>query len=373
MALTPRERVLAVLKGLRPDAVPWFGDLDYWATSLIGRGLRPPDFKTSPSYIDWHRELGVGFYLQGYFPFRTVIENCRVREWKNGHDRFRQIETPRGSLRECWRWLPDSYAEAPVEHLIKSAADFPAYRYMHRNIRYEPDFVQAERRRSQVGEMGIAVCYLPKSPFMQLVALDAGITAVTEIFAETPDELEETVAAVRPSHDRAAAIAVDSPAEVLMIPENLSSEVVGRRFYERYIRDYHENWIKKIHRAGKYSCLHLDGTLKGLLGEACAAGFTFIEALTPAPVGDLKVGEWAAWSGNDKTVLWGGLPGVYFTDKVTEAAFERHVLSVLQIMRREPRYVLGVADQVPPDGLECRVRRVSRLVEQHGLFERGEP
>jgi hypothetical protein len=35
-------------------------------------------------------------------------------------------------------------------------------------------------------------------------------------------------------------------------------------------------------------------------------------------------------------------------------------------MRREPRYVLGAADQVPPDGLESRVRRVAELVEEFG-------
>ena len=31
-------------------------------------------------------------------------------------------------------------------------------------------------------------------------------------------------------------------------------------------------------------------------------------------------------------------------------------------MVKEPRYVLGVADQVPPDGLEERVKRVGELV-----------
>src|SRR5512136_3060824 len=117
--MTLRERVLTILGGRRPDTVPWFGDLDYWATSLISQGLRPADFKTGDSYIQWHRQLGVGFYLQGYFPFKTIIENCEVIEWKNGVDRFRRIETPRGILRECWRWLPNSYAEAPAEHLIK--------------------------------------------------------------------------------------------------------------------------------------------------------------------------------------------------------------------------------------------------------------
>jgi len=369
--MTPRERVLRLFRGLKPDAVPWFGDLDYWATALICRGQRPPDFKAGDSYIQWHRELGVGFYLQGYFPFRTIIENCGVKEWRTGRDRFREIETPRGTLRECWRWLPDSYAEAPAERLVKSAADLAAYSYLHQYTRYEPDYEIAERRRRQVGETGIVVGYLPKSPFMQMVALDAGIQTVTELCTDMPDALEETLAVVRESHDRASAVAVASPVEVLMIPENLSSEVVGRRYYEKYMRNFHETWVRNIHKAEKYSCLHLDGTLKGLLREVCSAGFTFIEAMTPAPVGDLEIEEWAEWSGNSRTILWGGLPGVFFTDLVADLAFDLFVKKVLAVMRSAPRYVLGVADQVPPDGLESRIRRVGSLVQEFGVYGAG--
>ncbi|MCK7482675.1 MAG: hypothetical protein M0C28_40295 [Candidatus Moduliflexus flocculans] len=65
--MTERRRVLTLLSGGTPDRVPWFGDLDYWATSLIGRGERPADFKASDAYIDWHRDLRCGYYLQGTF------------------------------------------------------------------------------------------------------------------------------------------------------------------------------------------------------------------------------------------------------------------------------------------------------------------
>jgi len=369
--MTERRRVLTLLAGGTPDRVPWFGDLDYWATALIGRGQKPKDFKESGAYLDWHRELGAGFYLQGDFPFRTIVENCRVTEWRDGAARRRKVETPRGVLTETWTWLADSFSEAPTEHLVKSAADLGAYRHLFENTRYEPDYAFAGLRRRQVGETGLVLCYLPKSPFMQMVALDAGIVAVTEICADDPGQLTETLAAVRVAHDRAAEIALGSPAEVLMIPENLSSEVVGPRFYEMFMRDYHETWAGRIRASGKYSCVHLDGTLKGLLRQVCGAGFTFIEAMTPAPVGDLEVGRWAEWSGNDTTVLWGGLPGVYFTDMVTDAEFERHVREVLEVMTSRPRYVLGVADQVPPDGLESRVRRVAELVETFGRFQPG--
>jgi hypothetical protein len=108
--------------------------------------------------------------------------------------------------------------------------------------------------------------------------------------------------------------------------------------------------------------------MKGLLRETCSTSLTFIEALTPAPAGDLEIEKWGEWSGNSRTILWGGLPGVFFTELVSDEEFDLHTRHVLEVMSSKPRYVLGVADQVPPDGLERRVRRVRELVEIHGAY-----
>jgi hypothetical protein len=365
--MTPRERVLSLLNGKQPDQVPWFGDLDYWASGLIGQGKRPGTFKESDEYLEWHRSLGVGFYLQGYFPFRGVPD-FEERLWREGNRRYRELVTPKGNLRECWEYLPESFAEAPIEHLVKTEADLPALRYAYSHTSWEPDYDFAHRRLGQIDGQGILLCYLPKSPFMHLVALEAGISAVTFAIAAAPDEFAETLAVMKASFDRAARIAVDSPAEVLMIPENLSAEMIGRRFFEKYMRAYQEEWIGKIAAAGKHSFIHMDGTLRGLLREEASTGVDVMEAMTPDPVGDVPVEQWEALAGNPRTVLWGGIPGVYFTSKVSDEEFDRHVRAVLEVMRSRPRYVLGVADQVPPDCLEHRVRRVGELVEMYGTY-----
>ena len=53
---------------------------------------------------------------------------------------------------------------------------------------------------------------------------------------------------------------------------------------------------------------------------------------------------------------------------VYDDEFDRHVIYLLEIMRKKPRFVLGVADQVPPDGLERRVKRVTELVNEFGKY-----
>ena len=367
--MTPRERLLTVLSHQKADCVPWFGDLDYWATSLICRGEKPKDFVSSDAYLEWHRDLGVGFYLQGRFPFKEVFDSCTVEEKRKDGIRTRTIDTPVGSIVEQWQWLDDSFSEAPVKHFIENERDLQVYKYLYTHISYEPDYEFFRKRKDQIGDYGVVLGYMPKSPLMQMIALDCGIMNTVflemqypELFAEVIESMEKTLA-------NACRIVLDSPAEVIMIPENLSAEMVGPILFEKYMRGYQTRWAQEINARGKYSCIHMDGTLRGLLREVCSVGLTFIEACTPAPVGDLAMDDWDSYTANSETILWGGIPGVFFTPSVTDEEFVAFVRQVLAVMRKNPKYVLGVADQVPPDGLAYRVAQVRDLVETYGRYE----
>jgi hypothetical protein len=366
--MTPRERVLAVLRHEAVDRVPWFGDLDYWATSLIHRGERPAGFTESSDYLAWHRELGVGFYLQGWFPMKLGVTGGDVGDRDDGVKRERTIHTPKGTLRERWEWSAQTFSWAPEERLVKSIDDLRIYRWVAEHADWSADYAYAARRGPQIGDQGVLLGYLHHSPLMQMVALDAGIEFVAVTDADDPDLLASTLAAWAEALVPAQRIAIESPAEVLMIPDNLSSEVVGTRLFERYLRPYYETWTPRVRDAGKPSCVHLDGTLRGLLAQVGGCGFTFVEAMTPAPVGDVPVSAWPSFRGGSDVVYWGGIPGAYFSPVVSDAEFERHVRETLSVMRADRRMVLGVADQVPPDALERRVRRVADLVDEQGRY-----
>ena len=85
--------------------------------------------------------------------------------------------------------------------------------------------------------------------------------------------------------------------------------MIGPRYFEKYMRAYQEEWIGEIARAGKHSFIHMDGTLKGLLREEASTGVTVIEAMTPDPVGDLPIEQWAAQAGNPGTICGAAFRG----------------------------------------------------------------
>ena len=368
--MTFRQRLLTLLQGGTPDRVPWYGDLDYWASGLTARKQKPVDFKTSIDYIRWHEELKVGYYLQGVFPYKTNYESCRVTVRHESNKKITEIHTPLGVLRDCWEYVPTSFSEAPIEHFIKSAADLAIWRYYYEHMFFDADYSFAQQRSEQIGEAGILLMYLPHTPWMQLLVIDCGVETLSYLAHDAEAELRETLAVMKKKLDEAVQLAIQCPCEALMIPENLSSEMVGPAVFEKYLAADQTDWLEKIQRQGKYSFIHMDGSLKGLLRQEAALPVTVLEALTPAPVGDLTVAQWAEWAGNAHTILWGGIPGVFFTSLVSDERFEQHIRQTLEVMRREPRYVLGVADQVPPDALERRVRQVAELVEKYGAYER---
>ncbi|MCL5772013.1 MAG: hypothetical protein M1479_07050, partial [Actinobacteria bacterium] len=131
---------------------------------------------------------------------------------------------------------------------------------------------------------------------------------------------------------------------------------------------YEEKWNEKIKAKGKYSFIHMDGYLKGLLKEVSEAKFSVIEAMTPKPVGDINIDEFSNYVKSD-SIMWGGIPGALFTPSTSNEYFEEFVKKVIGVMISEPRYVLGIADQIPPDGIIERVKIVSDLVERYGIYK----
>ncbi len=363
--MTERERILTLLSGKQPDRVPWFGDLSYWTPYLRATGNMSARYGSEDYTL--HRDLGVGFYLQGYFPFKEVRKNCTEEETRRGDTVTKKITTPVGVLTSKSVYLPDSYTWAVSEHFVKDVEDLKIVRSLYENTEYVPDYAEAQSRFAKIGDNGVVLCYLPKSPFMEMTAILSSIEHLSYIISDEPDEFADTLAVMENAHDKAAQIALDSPAECLMIPENLSSEVVGKSFFHEYMEPYERKWNAKIKAAGKYSFVHMDGTLKGLLSEVSSTGFKVMEALTPKPCGDLDFEQIIPMVPKD-TIIWGGLPGMLFNDFTTDEDFDRYVQNLLTIIKTEPRFVLGVADQVPPGVRMERVARVRKLVDQYGNY-----
>ena len=123
----------------------------------------------------------------------------------------------------------------------------------------------------------------------------------------------------------------------------------------------HARRLRPLHAAGVKVAVHLDGTVRGLLPKLAANGFDAVEALTPAPAGDVTLDEMPQVAGSRTVILWGGIPGVMFAPPYTWRDMEAHAQRLLACWGRHP-FIMSTADQVPPDGDIDFCRRIAEMV-----------
>lgn len=373
-----REDVLNLLKGKNPEYVPWFGDLAYWISYLKDEKKIPEKYLSKKNegvyelseegLQQLHKDLDVGFYLQGCFPFKTIYNGVDYKENIEENKKIVTIETPYGKLREVWEYVKMTYSWAPREMFLKSSDDIKAFKYVYNNISYEPDYELLDKRLELIGNNGVVLAYTPKTPLMELIALKAGITTVVELLMDEEEELRELLSVMEKRNEEAMMLAVKSPAECIMVPENMSSEIVGGTLYDDWIEPIHKRWTQKIREEGKYSFVHLDGTLVPLLTKLSNAGFDVIEAVTPEPVGDVALEDLRSMV-KEETIIWGGIPGGFFANEMTDEEFQKYIIKVLKLMKNNNKFVLGVADEVVPKTDFARIKMVSKLVKKYGKYE----
>lgn len=82
-------------------------------------------------------------------------------------------------MREAYQYSPTSFSSGIVEHLVKDIEDLKVLTWMISHTDYTPDYEFAKRRYETIGDNGVVLCYTPRSPLMDLVAVLLGVENVT--------------------------------------------------------------------------------------------------------------------------------------------------------------------------------------------------
>lgn len=366
--MSPRERVLAIFEGRKPDRVPWFADLTYWHFAEERRGALPEQYRGEEGLARLHRDLECGFYLQLLDPYRIESE-VEVREVEKDGRLVRTIQTPVGELREVLSYQPDSFTWSWTEHLVKKLEDLRALRYWLESQRFIPDDTAVQRRIAVCGPNGIGIIALPRTPLSRMQVEFSGIAFLAFAMYDEPEQLEAILQVMEQTDEERYRITCGSSARFVMFPDNLSSEVLSPRWFEKYTLPYYQRRCEPLRAAGKFTLSHLDGTMRGLLPLLARSGVDCVEGLTPAPVGDLEPERLREFAG-PKLILWGGVPGSLFSPLHSEKMFEEYVRRYITHHKQVGLpFLLGIGDQLPPDGLIERIHKVREIVDEIGGYK----
>lgn len=373
--MNQRERLLAVFNKEKPDLTPWYADLCWWCGAQKETGKLPKKYeegKYGEGYLRLHQDVGAGLYIPPdiYPPLiwkEVFKEGIKCVQKREGNRIFEKIITPMGELSSVQEYQPESFTQGYKEYFVKNMDDLKIMLYYYQNRIISPScegfdyFAKMDKLWNGWGIPDLCgpIC---TSPVQNLLTRWSGVETGIFLLADNEEEIEGIIKEFEKCDDRIFDIICDSPAQLIELPENLSGEVTGRKLLEKYSLPYLRKRINQLHEAGKFTLLHNDGTLKASLPLLTRIGLDAVEAVTPAPVGDLSLEEIAEIA-KDKIIIFGGLPGALFSPCYPENFFKDYLRKVLRTFPPGSGFVLASADQVPPDAEFSRIALVKKILE----------
>jgi uroporphyrinogen-III decarboxylase len=354
--MSPRERLLAALAGKPTDRVAWSPCTDaYFLSSL------PPGEELDVAGL--HRTIGSDALIRHVMLYSSTgpalsvrgkpSENPRVevRIERTPRESYQiRYETPVGTLTEEFLPRPES-PQIPwfIKRKLETVEDVKVYMYALETATAEPYPDIFARAVERLGDDGLVTTTAPASPMEYLINLEMGVENLTYALHDAPGIMEECFARMHEANLEAYRVIAESPAEVVISYENLSTTLTSPTNYVRFDREHCNDYADICHDAGKIYLTHMCGRLRGFaepFAEVRQDGFIDV---APSPTGDVRFGEAKRTWARDR-VLAGGIDATAFTSLSPEG-IHRYVWDLLDEVRTEAgdlhKFILGSGDALP--------------------------
>ena len=393
--MTGKERMLAALRGEPADRIPWAPRLDLWFNAHQGAGTLPaqhrggtlrdliddlgwdyhgvvPDFRDLRSPDD-DADRALGLWDLWPIPYRTVFEGVRRTIRRDGDRTLVEYETPHGTIRTV-TVFDDAMRQAGItishvaERAFKSADDYAALGYLFEHAHAVPNDGGYREFEAHVGDRGIAVGWISVAA-SPMHWIQRELMPVDLFFYEMhdhPAEMARLAEQVGVFWRRLMAVAVDCPADVLLIGANYDSMIQYPPFFEQHMMPWLRAAARDLHAAGKVLLTHTDGENTGLLGHYLASEIDIADSVCPAPMTKLTFREVRDVFGGRITIM-GGIPSIaLLPDTLDDGELERFLDGFFDALGRGDHLILGISDTTPPAAPLDRLRRIADRIDAFG-------
>ncbi len=346
-----RQEILTVLRGGQSERAPWA-----IADSLVSRGFAERELR--------NKGLGLIGKRVTHKESMPHVDVETRSTWENGERTLRRTyHTPVGSISQKVRFGPDYFGQGRdnewiVEYMVKSVADYDVVRFMIEDTVYEEDhegFAMAQRR---LGDDGVILARMGRSPLQRLSIELAGFERLAIDLNDHTDVVEDLLRVMAERQGEVYRIGVESTAELIWAPDNISTSRLSRTWFERYLLPFYNRYAPMVHEAGKLYLCHVDGFVRGIEHLIARCDLDVIEALTPRPMGDISISEaLEAWP--DKAV-WCNFPESVLLED--DSAVRAATVDLLEQGQARGRFVLGIVENYPEERMEGGLGAITEAV-----------
>lgn len=385
-----REAVLEIFKGDDPGQVVWQPRIENWYDVNKRQGTMPEkyqgmtlleiydDLECSPRpYLygrpspedlsDWEglERAGGGYCPQHVPPVWTVrLEggNITSEQEIDGNELIERWKTPKGNLTRRWRISELSIVPHVTDYPVKKVDQLKILEYILRHQKVELHYDNYELVREKMGDRAPLAINAPRAPFQMLILFYMNYQPGIIALHRHPIEVESFLKAAEEIDNRFYDMIKDSPIDIVNFPDNVDGHFDSPPLLEKYLLPHWQHRTEELRKAGKYTDVHWDGSIKPILRYTHDVGVDGFEAFTPKPQGDVTVEEMSQ-ALSDDLILLDGVPATHFLPSASVSTLKETVDQVIEEFA--PKLILGISDEIPANGDIEKVRLVSEWVNEY--------
>jgi hypothetical protein len=277
--------------------------------------------------------------------------------------RCREIKTPIGSVYEEHTRAESEYSSyAHTKHFVTDLESLRVMTYVAEGSQPVVYFGFANKALEETGEDGIVLHPVCCLPLIQFAKTDAGYMDAFYLMEDYPKETERLLSVYRKKYVEAIRLLADSPADVIEFGDNMDEVMISPGLFKRYAVEFYNECKSALGASGKLLAAHWCGRTQHLLPLVPGTGLDVVESIVTEPMADITL-EAALDSLEGKVALQGGIPAVMVCpNAVSLRDFENYIETVVLKQKGRPGFILGMADNVPPNADFSRVEMISELI-----------
>lgn len=353
--MTSRERLLAVLKGEKPDRIPWAPLIDEYFTNSLDADLKGMGYVELFQHIGadlMHRHVPVVRYefVGGVERVITMDSPSQVRT---------TFKTPIGSISETVEH--HSGTSRWKEHFIKDIEDIKVLRYVEEHKKIFPDYDLFTKIDREIGDCGLATATTPPTPLASMHEFYVGLENFIFFVFDYPEIMEDVMDVMHENNIREHEIIAKSPAAAVFIYEDTSTTTISPDFYERYCLNQINDYAAIVQKAGKPYIAHMCGKLYGFRDLIDNTKVDGIDSICPPSTGDVWLHEGRKyWP--DKILIGGIEPAALAM--YNREDFRKYVEDILENIHGLSGIILSTGDAVAHGTPIENLREVTQLIAE---------
>jgi len=284
--MTFRERLLAVIQGRAVDRIPLIMYEDLMPERY---GEDSPRQAVRAAFRD---RIGL---LRWSAVHRVVTPNCKfvTHEFYEGVTRCERttLYTPAGTIWQEKVFEPVFNSGAFRKHFVEEAADYEVFWGFLKDAVILEDYARFQRDQEELGEQGLPLAAVERSPFQQLWVEWVGLERLSLHLSDWPDRVERTIDLLKSRAQKIFEIVRGSPVPMIDFPDNITAPAIGLKRFQQYCVPQYNELADCLAERGIPVFVHMDGDLKPLRQAIAGARIGGIDSFSPKPDNDTSVGE----------------------------------------------------------------------------------